>query len=139
MGRKLVPKVLFTFFREFPRLLGITAAAMLPKQARGTLRKHITKPFKQVAAPPSNRLRHFQSEKSHRIPIDENTNRQATTNDSFENVPQGKQKNSPFAGLLAHMFVGERWIKRKMSSIFSQPGRQGFAEPLAEPVRGLPY
>ena len=55
MGRKLVPKVLFTFFREFPRLLGITAAAMLPKQARGTFRKHITKPSEQVSAPPSRR------------------------------------------------------------------------------------
>ena len=32
-------------------LLGCTAAAMLPKQARGTFRKHITKPFLQVAAP----------------------------------------------------------------------------------------
>ena len=30
-----------------------TAAAMLPKQARRTYRKHITKPSKQVAVPPS--------------------------------------------------------------------------------------
>ena len=35
------------FFWEFPRLLGCTAATMLPKQARRTFRKHITK----VAAP----------------------------------------------------------------------------------------
>ena len=33
--------------------MGFTAAAMLPKQARGTLGKHITKPSEQVAAPPS--------------------------------------------------------------------------------------
>ena len=33
--------------------MGYSAAAMLPKQARGTLRKHITKPSEQVAAPPS--------------------------------------------------------------------------------------
>ena len=33
--------------------MGYTAAAMLPKQARGALRKHITKPSEQVAAPPS--------------------------------------------------------------------------------------
>ena len=32
-------------------LLGCTAAAMLPKQAGRTYRKHITKPFIQVAAP----------------------------------------------------------------------------------------
>ena len=30
-----------------------TPAAMLPKQAMGTFRKHITKPSEQVAAPPS--------------------------------------------------------------------------------------
>ena len=36
------------------RLLGLsTASAMLPKQARGAFRKHITKPSEQVAAPPS--------------------------------------------------------------------------------------
>ena len=58
VGRPLVPKVLFTVFREFPRLLGFTAAAMLPKQARGSFRKHITKPSEQVAAvaPPSKKL-----------------------------------------------------------------------------------
>ena len=33
---------------------GITAAAMLPKQSKGTFRKHIKKPSEQVAAPPSN-------------------------------------------------------------------------------------
>ena len=32
---------------------GCTAAAMLPKKARGTLRKLVTKPSEQVAAPPS--------------------------------------------------------------------------------------
>ena len=31
----------------------LTAAAMLPKQARGTFRKHVKKPSEQVAAPPS--------------------------------------------------------------------------------------
>ena len=41
------------FFLRVPRLLGYTAAAMLPKQARGTFRKHVTKPSEQVAAPPS--------------------------------------------------------------------------------------
>ena len=40
-------------FLRVPRLLGCTAGAMLPKQARGTFRKHITKPSEQVAAPPS--------------------------------------------------------------------------------------
>ena len=40
-------------FLRVPRLLGCSAAAMLPKQARGTFRKHITKPSGQVAAPPS--------------------------------------------------------------------------------------
>ena len=40
-------------FPRVPRLLGCTAAAMLPKQARGTIIKHITKPSVQVAAPPS--------------------------------------------------------------------------------------
>merc|ERR1719264_913154 len=38
-------------FLRVPRLLGCTAAAMLPKQARGTFRKHITKPSEQVTAP----------------------------------------------------------------------------------------
>ena len=33
--------------------MGYTAAAMLPKQAGGTFRKHIKKPSEQVAAPPS--------------------------------------------------------------------------------------
>ena len=42
-----------TIFWEYPWPLGFTAAAMLPKKARGTLRKHITKPSEQVAAPPS--------------------------------------------------------------------------------------
>ena len=32
--------------------MGCTAVAMLPKEARGTLGKHITKPSEQVAAPP---------------------------------------------------------------------------------------
>ena len=31
--------------------MGCTAAAMKPKQARGTFRKHISKPFLQVVAP----------------------------------------------------------------------------------------
>ena len=38
-------------FPIVPRLLGCTAAAMLPKQARGTSRKHITKPSEQVSRP----------------------------------------------------------------------------------------
>ena len=38
-------------FWEFHRQLGWTAAAMLPKQARRTHRKHLTKPSEQVAAP----------------------------------------------------------------------------------------
>ena len=38
-------------------LLGCTAAAMLPKKARGTFRKHISKPSEQVAALPSNWIR----------------------------------------------------------------------------------
>ena len=41
------------FFLRVPRLLGCTAAAMLPKQAKGTFRTHITKHSEQVAAPPS--------------------------------------------------------------------------------------
>ena len=42
------------FLRQrVPRAVGCTAAAMLPKQARETFRKHITKPSEQVAAPPS--------------------------------------------------------------------------------------
>ena len=36
VGRPLVLKVLFTFFRV-PQAVGCTAAAMLPKQAMGTL------------------------------------------------------------------------------------------------------
>ena len=39
-----------------PKPLGFTAAAMLPKQARGTLGKHITKPSEQVAAPPGIKI-----------------------------------------------------------------------------------
>ena len=54
VGRPLVPKVLFTLF--FPRLLGCSVAAMLPKQARETFRKHIAKSSEQVAAPPSRWL-----------------------------------------------------------------------------------
>ena len=34
---------------------------MLPKQARGTLSKHITKPLAQVAAPPSTKTQTFPS------------------------------------------------------------------------------
>ena len=41
----------FLFFSESSP--GSTEAAMLPKQTRGTFRKHITKPSEQVAAPPS--------------------------------------------------------------------------------------
>ena len=55
VGRPLVPKVLKTVFWEFPRSLGCTAAAMLPMQAKGTFRKHVTKPSEQVAALPSNK------------------------------------------------------------------------------------
>ena len=40
----LVLKVLKICFLAVPRLLGCTAAAMLPKQARGTFRKHVMKP-----------------------------------------------------------------------------------------------
>jgi len=36
--------------------LGCTAAAMLPKQARGTFRKYAKKPSEQVAAPPSTKM-----------------------------------------------------------------------------------
>ena len=43
-------------FPRVPRLLGCTASAMLPKQARETFRKHITKPSEQVAAPPSTQV-----------------------------------------------------------------------------------
>ena len=46
-------------FPRVPRLLGCTAAAMLPKQARGTFKKHITKPLEQVAAPPSTNYSHI--------------------------------------------------------------------------------
>ena len=40
-------------FSRVPGSLGYTAAAMLPKQARETFRKHITKPSGEVSAPPS--------------------------------------------------------------------------------------
>ena len=40
-------------FLRVPRLPACTAVAVQPKQARETLRKHITKPSEQVAAPPS--------------------------------------------------------------------------------------
>ena len=52
VGQPFVPKVLFIFFSEFPRLLGCTAAGMLPKQARGTFRKHITKHLEHVPPHP---------------------------------------------------------------------------------------
>ena len=39
------------FCKMFPRLLVSIASAMLTKQARGTFRKHVTKPSEQVAAP----------------------------------------------------------------------------------------
>ena len=39
------------FSESSPRQLGRTAAAMLPKQGRGTSRKHVKKPFTQPAAP----------------------------------------------------------------------------------------
>ena len=32
---------------------------MLPKQARGTLRKHVTKPLEQVATPPSSTIQNL--------------------------------------------------------------------------------
>ena len=51
-GGHLFREVLLNVFSEFPRLLGCTAAAMLPQQARGTFRKLTTKPSEQVAAPP---------------------------------------------------------------------------------------
>ena len=51
MGWQLVLKVLYNVFSEFFRPLGCTAPAMLLKQARGTYRKHITKPLEQAAAP----------------------------------------------------------------------------------------
>ena len=54
VGRPLVPRGFVKCFRRVPRLLGCTAAAMLPKQARGTFRKHTTKPSEQVAAPPGS-------------------------------------------------------------------------------------
>ena len=41
------------FVKCFLKVPQATAAAMLPKQAKGTFRKHITKPSEQVAAPPS--------------------------------------------------------------------------------------
>ena len=40
------------FVKCFPRVpQAVTAAAMLPKQARGTFRKHVTQPHTQVGAP----------------------------------------------------------------------------------------
>ena len=49
--RQLVPKVSWHVFWEFPRPLGCTESAMLPKQARKIFRKNITKHSKQAAAP----------------------------------------------------------------------------------------
>ena len=46
LGQQVVKKVC----QMFHRVLGYTAAAMLPKQARGSFRKHVTKPFSQPAA-----------------------------------------------------------------------------------------
>ena len=40
LGRQVVKKVLWNVFWEFHRPLGCSAAAVLPKQARGTLRTH---------------------------------------------------------------------------------------------------
>ena len=51
MGRQLVPKVLLTVFLRVSQAVVLHAAVMLPKQARGTFRKHVTKPSEQVAAP----------------------------------------------------------------------------------------
>ena len=42
---RVIHQVMGKGFVKFPWLLGCTAAAMLPKQARGTFRKHFTKPF----------------------------------------------------------------------------------------------
>ena len=50
LGLQVVKKVLQHVFWKFHRQLGWTAAAMLPKQARGTVRKNFTKPFTQPAA-----------------------------------------------------------------------------------------
>ena len=52
-GSPLVANGFVECFLRVPRLLGCTAAAMLPKKARGTFRKHVTKPSEHVAAPPS--------------------------------------------------------------------------------------
>ena len=46
------------FFLRVPQAVGLyysCTADMLTKQARGTFKKHITKPSEQVAAPPSSR------------------------------------------------------------------------------------
>ena len=51
LGRQDEERILQHVFWEFERQLGWTAAAMLPKQARGTSRKHVTKHFTQPAAP----------------------------------------------------------------------------------------
>ena len=45
LGRQVVKQVLKNVFREFHRLLGCTAAAVLPNEARRTFKKHFTKPF----------------------------------------------------------------------------------------------
>ena len=55
-GAATCSEVFIKCFLRAPRLLGCTAAAMLPKQARGTFRKHVTKPLEQVAAPPNGIL-----------------------------------------------------------------------------------
>ena len=52
LGCRVVKKVLQNVFREFHRLLGCTAAAVLPKrQAKSSFRKYFTKPFTQPATP----------------------------------------------------------------------------------------
>ena len=51
VGQPLVPKG-FVYF--FLRVLGCTAASLLPQQAKRTFRKFTTKPSEQVAAPPGN-------------------------------------------------------------------------------------
>ena len=53
VGQLLVPRGFVKCFLRVTRLLGCTAAAMLPKQARGTFRKHVRKPSEHVAASPS--------------------------------------------------------------------------------------
>ena len=56
LGQQILEKVLRHVFWSFHRQLGLTAAAMLPKQARGTSRKHVTKHFTQPAAPDCRNL-----------------------------------------------------------------------------------